>query len=165
MENELSKLKYELSEFESKSYYKSRKTHQIHSNWIVDNENEEYINASKLFEIKENILDLSNEHYKVIWIDNERCFYAKEIPSQKIYKLDESDIKLIHANVYGKSTIVRELKSITILSNSKCQYNYKPELIFSGKPLCLDLIICFIANSFDITNTIYELSNKKKNKI
>jgi hypothetical protein len=143
----------------SDNYIRSRKTYRVHSNWIEDNENEEYINASKLFEIKENILSFSDSQYQVIWIDIDRYFYVKKLSNNSIYKFDESDIKLIHKSVYGESVITRKLKSITILPDGKCQYNYEPKFIFSGKPLDLNLFVCFIANSFDVIITILQLKN------
>jgi hypothetical protein len=142
----------------SNNYYKSRKTHQIHSNWIEDNANEEYIKASRLFTIDKNILEFSNCDYKVVYNDNDKCFYVKEMSNQKIYKLDEIDIKFIHKRVYGESTFPHEIKTIKKLADRSIKYNYGI-IKFNGFPLNLDIFTCFINNSFDIVNTILQLKN------
>jgi hypothetical protein len=103
------------SESETEIETKSRNISKINLNSVLNNENEEYVKAFELFEIRENILSFSKYDYEVIYLDDNKCFYVKEIKNKKIFKCVEEDIKLIHKSIYGESKISQKLKSITKL--------------------------------------------------
>ena len=147
---------------ESDDYYKSRKTYQIHSALIDDNKNDEYVRVSGLFEIPENILKFSDTNYQVVYIDEKKCFYVKELSNNNIFQCDEIDIKQIHNSIYGETDISHHITSISRLPNGNIKYEFAPECRFYGKPLYLDIFISYINNSFNVVDTICELKLKKK---
>ena len=124
---------------------------------------QEFNNVDNLFDYLENILSFSDDKFKIIWNQFVKCFYVKEIDSNQIYRCDLDDIELIHNQVYGQTIITKEIKSIKsieTMSNGTIKYNYG-EKKFIGKSLDTKLFKCFISNSFDVTNTIFELCQIK----
>lgn len=121
---------------------------------------QEFNNVVNLFDCLENILNFSDGEFKIIWNQLEKCFYVNEIDSNQIYRCVFDDIELIHKQVYGQTIVTQEIKSIELLSNGTIKYNYG-EKKFIGKSLDTKLFKCFISNSFDVTNTIFELCQIK----
>jgi len=143
---------------------KSKKSYEIKNKQSVFGNMEmvdEYIMVSNLFENANNILNFSDSKYLVIWSQDEKNFYVKEISTGKIFKCAYDDILHIHYTVYGPTRSYTPIQSLEI-SKGNIKYNFE-EKYFIGKKLDLDIFKVFIASDFDSTMTINVLRSSINN--